>query len=162
MSVAAGLRLFVGFLLLLVAHFTLRPLLGGPAPIDFLLIAVLFVSVHLRPGAAALLGFAVGTLTDAVAPESFGAGALALTLVGYAGGWLRAVFLADQLPLTALVVFGGKWLFDAIYVLVGPAKRGVSLVLQLLLWSPLAAALTALVAVVMLVLFRPLFRGENG
>jgi rod shape-determining protein MreD len=161
MSLASALRLFVGFLLLLVAQFTLRPLIGGPAPIDFLVIAVLFVSVHLRPGVAALLGFAVGALTDAVAPESFGAGALALTLVGYAGGWLRAVFLADQLPLTALVIFGGKWLFDVLYVLAGPAKRGVSLVLQLLLWSPLSAALTALVAVVMLVLFRPLFRGES-
>lgn len=162
MSAGAAIRLLLGFLLLLVAQFTVRPLIGGPAPIDFLLIAVLFVSVHLRPGGAAALGFLVGIATDALAPESFGAGALALTLVGYAGGWLRAVFLADQLPLTALVVFGGKWLFDALYLAAGPATRGTSLVVQLLLWSPLAAALTALVAVMMLTLFRPLFRGESS
>jgi cell shape-determining protein MreD len=161
MNVAAILRLTFGFLLLLVAHVTVRPLIGGPAPIDFLLIAVLFISVHLRPGWAAAFGCGVGLMTDALAPESFGAGALALTLVGYAGGWLRAVFLADQLPLTALVVFGGKWLFDALYLVTGPAKRGTALLVQLLLWSPLAAALTALVAVVMLTLFRPLFRGEG-
>jgi rod shape-determining protein MreD len=162
MTWAAALRLGLGFLLLVIAHFTVRPLVGGPAPVDFLLIAVLFIAVQLRPGLAALFGFGVGLATDALAPESFGAGALALTLVGYAGGWLRAVFLADQLPLTALVVFGGKWLFDAIYLAVGPAKRGTSAVVQLLLWSPLAAALTAIVAIVMLTLFRPLFRGETS
>ncbi len=162
MSVAAGLRLFLGFLLLVVAQYTVRPLLGGPAPIDFLVIAVLFLAVHLRPGLAALLGFTMGLVADALAPASFGAATMALTLVGFAGGWLRAVFLADQLPLTALVVFGGKWGFDALYLALGAGgPRGTAL-LQLLLWSPLAAALTALVAVVMLILFRPLFRGDRG
>jgi rod shape-determining protein MreD len=161
MSLGAALRLFLGFLLLVVAQFTVRPLLGGPAPVDFLVIAVLFLAVHLRPGLAALLGFALGLVADALAPASFGAATLGLSLLGFAGGWLRAVFLADQLPLTALVVFVGKWGVDAVYVATGaPEARGTAL-LQLLLWSPLAAALTALVAVVMLTLFRPLFRGDR-
>ena len=59
----------VGFILLLIAHYTVRPLIGGRAPVDFLAIAVLFSAVRLRPGAAALLGFAVGLTIDALQPD---------------------------------------------------------------------------------------------
>jgi rod shape-determining protein MreD len=44
-------------------------------------------------------------------------------------------------------------------VLVG-TKGGASLVVSMLLWSPLSAALTALVAVLLLTLFRPLYRPQ--
>jgi rod shape-determining protein MreD len=70
------------------------------------------------------------------------------------------VFFADNVSLTALFLFGGKWIFDiAMTVLVG-TKGGASLVVSMLLWSPLSAALTALVAVLLLTLFRPLYRPQ--
>ena len=40
----------------------------------------------------------------------------------------------------------------------GGGARGMGLVVQLLLWTPLSAAITALVAILLLTIFRPLFR----
>jgi rod shape-determining protein MreD len=160
-GVAVAVQALVGFLLLVIAQYTLRPLIGGRAQVDFLAIAVLFSAVRLRPGAAALLGFVVGLMVDCLAPGSFGAAALAFTLVGYAASWLKAVFFADHIALTGLFVFGGKWLFEALYLLAGPRVGSIDLVLQLLLWVPLAAALTAVVAVLLLTLFRPLYRPQT-
>jgi rod shape-determining protein MreD len=155
---AVTAQAIVGFVLLLLAHYTVRPLIGGRAPVDFLAIAVLFSAVRLRPGAAALLGFVVGLTVDSLQPDSFGAATVAFTLVGYAASWLKAVFFADHVALTGLFVFAGKWVYDGVYNLAGPRIGGLDLVVQLLLWTPLAAALTALVAVLLLTVFRPLYR----
>ena len=160
-SIAVTAQAIVGFALLVVAHYTLRPLIGGRAPIDFLAIAVLFSAVRLRPGAAAVLGFIVGLAVDSLAPGSFGAATLSFTLVGYAASWLKAVFFADHVALTGLFVFAGKWAYDGLYNLAGPRMGGVDLVVQLLLWTPLAAALTAGVAVLLLTVFRPLYRPQT-
>lgn len=157
-GIATSAQAVIGFLLLLIAHYTVRPLIGGRAPIDFLAIAVLFSAVRLRPGAAALLGFVIGLTVDSLQPDSFGAATLAFTLVGYGASWLKAVFFADHVALTGLFVFAGKWLYDGVYNLAGPRIGGLDLVVQLLLWTPLAAALTALVAVLLLTVFRPLYR----
>ena len=157
-ATATYAQAIVGFILLLIAHYTVRPLIGGRAPVDFLAIAVLFSAVRLRPGAAALLGFAIGLTIDALQPDSFGAATLAFTLVGYGASWLKAVFFADHIALTGLFVFAGKWIYDGVYNLAGPRIGGLDLVVQLLLWTPLAAALTALVAVLLLTVFRPLYR----
>jgi cell shape-determining protein MreD len=151
----------LGVLLLLIAHFSIRPVVGGRAPLDFLAIAVLFTAVRVRPGAAALIGLAAGIIVDAVVPQSFGAGALAFTLVAYSASWLKAVFFADHVALTGLFVFLGKWTFDAIYLIAGRGATGTDLLVQLLLWSPIAAAVTALVAVLLLTLFRPLYRPQS-
>ncbi len=128
--------------------------------VDFLVIAALFAAVRMRPGLAALLGFALGLSADALAPGSFGAATLALTVISFAASWLKAVFFANHIALTGLFIFLGKWCFDAIYVLLGGGVRGVDLVVQLLLWTPLAAALTAVVAVLLLTIFRPLYRSQ--
>lgn len=159
---ATSAQAIIGFLLLVLAQYTLRPLIGGPAPIDFLAIAVLFSAVRLRPGAAALLGFAVGLMVDSLQPGSFGAATLAFTIVGYGASWLKAVFFADHVALTGLFVFAGKWVYDGVYNLAGPRVGGVDLVVQLFLWTPLAAALTALVAVLLLTVFRPLYRPHTN
>lgn len=157
-GIASALRAWAGYALLIVAHFGVRPLMAGRASVDFAVIAVLFSAVRMRPGLAALSGFLTGLVLDALAPGSFGAHALVLTLVAYGASWLKAVFFADHIALTGLFVFGAKWAFDvAMALLTGPGA-GVSLSVALLLWAPLAAALTALVAVLLLVLFRPLFR----
>lgn len=158
---AVTAQAIVGFALLLVANYTLRPLIGGRAPIDFLAIAVLFSAVRLRPGVAALLGFLVGVAFDSLAPEHFGAAALSFTLVGYSASWLKAVYFADHVALTGLFVFVGKWIYDGLYILAGPRIGGVDLLVQLLLWTPIAAALTAGVAVLLLTIFRPLYRPQT-
>lgn len=157
-GVAVSAQAIIGFLLLLLAHYSVRPLIGGRAQVDFLAIAVLFSAVRLRPGAAALLGFVIGLAVDSLQPDSFGAATLAFTLVGYAASWLKAVFFADHVALTGLFVFAGKWVYDGVYNVAGPRIGGVDLVLQMFLWTPLSAALTALVAVLLLTVFRPLYR----
>src|SRR5882762_1824338 len=70
--------------LLVLMQFTVRSRLGGDrvAP-DFLLLALLIYTIRAEPGRSAAAGFIVGLLRDALTPASFGAGALAHTLVGY-------------------------------------------------------------------------------
>lgn len=149
-------RAVLTFAVLALLHFTLRPLLGWRAPIDFLLLAVLTASVRVRPAGAVVIGFVVGLVADSLAPDTLGAGAVAMCVVAYLASWLKAVFFADSLPLNALFFFAGKWLFDIIYFVAEHRLFGVELVQQLALWSPLSAAATALAGVVVLLLMRPL------
>jgi rod shape-determining protein MreD len=156
MTLAGIGRAIVTFVVLAVLHYTLRPLLDWRAPIDFLLLAVVTASVRVRPAGAAVIGFAVGVITDSLNPSALGAGALGMTVVGYTASWLKAVFFADSIPLNALFFFAGKWLFDIIYFLAEHELRGAELAQQLALWSPLSAAATAVAGVLVLVLMRPL------
>ncbi len=152
------LQAWLGALALIVAHFGLRPLVSGRVELDFALIAVLFAAVRMRPGFAALTGFVVGICLDAMSPGSFGTEALALTLLGYATPWLRAVFFSEHVGLTAMLVFASKWLLDAALLLLTGTSSAGGVMSTLLIWSPLSAALTSVVAVILLTLFRPLFR----
>ncbi len=147
--------LAIVFVLLVVLHYTLRPVLAWRAPIDFLVIALLLVAVRTRPGAAAIAGFALGLLSDSLTPQSFGAGALAMTVVGFGASWLKAAFFADNIALNGLFIFAGKWAFDAIFLLAEHRLQGTDLLVQLLLWSPLAAAATAVAGLVVLLTVRP-------
>jgi len=141
--------------LLTAAHFGLRPRLGDPrfAP-DFLLVALLFFAIRVRPMAGSAAGFALGLVSDAVAPTAFGAAALALTVVGYLAGWLKAIVFADNLLVTALFVFAAAWVRDAVEVLAAHQLVGGALAWQLLAFSPLAAVSTAAAATVTLAVFR--------
>ena len=150
-----GARVTLVVLLLLALQFTVRPFLGWRAPIDFLTIAVLLAAVRVRPGVAALIGLALGLIADALTPSAFGSGALALTLVAYGASTLKAVFFADNAALSALFVFAGKWIFDLVYLVSERRVRGAELLVQLLLWSPLAATVTALCALLLLLALRP-------
>ena len=96
----------------------------------------------------------LGLVTDAVAPTAFGATALALTVVGYLAGWLKAIVFADNLLVTALFVFSAAWIRDAVEVLAAHQLVGGALAWQLLAFSPLAAISTAAAAAVTLVVFR--------
>jgi rod shape-determining protein MreD len=147
--------LAVVFLALIGLHFTLRPILDWRAGIDFLVIALLMVSVRTRPGVAAAVGFAMGVVVDSLAPEAFGAGALALTVVGFAASRLKGAFFADNVVVNGVFVFLGKCAADAIFLLAEQRLTGAALLGQLLLWTPLAALLTALVGLVVLSLVRP-------
>lgn len=142
-------------LLLVVLHFALRPFLGDPrlAP-DLLLLALLVYAIRARPGAAAVGGFVVGLVGDALSPVAFGAGALAHAVVGYLAAWGKAVFFAENLLVNAGFFFGGSWLRDVLVMVVGRHVEGGVLLWQLALWSPLKALTTTVTGVVVLVLFR--------
>ena len=155
MSMARRVWLAVVFLLLVALHYTLRPVLAWRAPIDFFVIALLLVAVRSRPGAAALAGFALGLLADSLTPESFGAGALAMTAVGFGASWLKAAFFADNIALNGIFIFAGKWAFDTIFLIAAHRLQGTDLLVQLLFWSPIAAALTAVAGLIVLLAVRP-------
>ena len=161
-GVASVVRNVLGFAVLVAAHFGIRPLLAGRVSVDFLVIAVLFAAVRMRPGFAAVVGFVAGLAVDALAPAMFGAAALVMTAVAFVASWTRAVFFTDNVALIGLFVLLGKWAFDAGYVLVGGGVRGVDLAVQLLLWSPVSALLTAITALVLVTLLRPLYRPQLG
>lgn len=153
-----ALRTLVAFLILVVLHFTLRPLLGWRASPDFLVIALLLVAIRVRPGTAAIAGFLLGIVSDSLVLTTFGLGALAMAVVGFAASWLKAVFFADDLVLNAFFFFLGKWLFDAI-LLVGEHRLGFGDFLrELFIWSPLAAAVTAVSGLAVLLVLRPILR----
>ncbi len=160
-AVGSATQAVLGFVLLVAAHFGIRPLVSTRVSVDFLAIAILFAAVRVRPGFAAVIGFLAGLAVDALAPGAFGAATLVFTIVAFAASWTKAVFFADHVALTGLFIFVGKWTFDVGYTLVGGGIRGIRLVAELLLWAPLSAALTALVAVVLLTAFRPLFRPQT-
>jgi rod shape-determining protein MreD len=149
-------RVIAAFTVLVLLHFTLRPLLGWRAGPDFLLIALLLASVRVRPGIAALIGFFLGLATDSIALTGFGAAAIAMSIVGFAAAWMKAVFFADNLALNLFFIFFGKWGFDVLYLLLEGRVTGIGLVQEVLLYSPLAAAVTAFVGILTLVILRPL------
>ena len=156
MTVSGFVRALIAFFILVVLHFSVRPLLGWRAEIDFLTIALLLAAVRVRPGTAALMGFVLGLIADSLTPSAFGAGALAMSLVGFAASWLKAVFFADNLALNGFFFFAGRWAFSIIYMLAEHQRHGVELAQEVFVWAPLSAAVTAVAGVLLLVLMRPL------
>lgn len=136
---------------LVLAQYTIRPFLGWKIQPDFLVVALLLVAVRARPAVAAGIGLVLGAMTDALTPETFGAGALAMTTVGFGASWLKTAFFSDNLALNAAFMFCGKWLFDLVYLLALRKTTGADLLIQLAWWSPLSAALTAAVGVAVFV-----------
>jgi rod shape-determining protein MreD len=153
---AGAVRTIIVCLILIILHYTLRPLLAWRASVDFLIVALLLGSVRLRPGVAAVYGFVLGLMSDSLAVGGFGAAALAMSIVGFAASWLKAVFFADNLALNGFFLFLAKWVFDLIFLLVGHRAHGAELAMQLFVWSPLSAAVTAVAGVIALSILKPL------
>ncbi|CAN5837902.1 hypothetical protein BH11GEM2_BH11GEM2_19640 [soil metagenome] len=141
--------------ILILLHYTLRPLLAWRASPDFLIIALLIVSVRVRPGFAAVFGFLVGLSSDSVALGGFGAGALAMTLIGFGWSRLKAVFFADSALLNGFFLFLGKWAYEVVMHLTERRMSGAELLMQLFVWSALSAAVTAVAGVLALMALRP-------
>src|SRR6202165_832093 len=141
--------------LLVVLQFTVRSRLGGDrvAP-DFLLLALLIYTIRAEPGRSAAGGFVVGLLRDALTPASFGAGALAHTLVGVFSSWAKAVFFAEHVFVKGCLFFAGTWLRNLIVLLASGRMQGSQLAWELLVWSPLQGLTTALVGIGVLWFFR--------
>ena len=149
----AAARVSVVLVALGLAQFGLRPRLADPrfAP-DFILLALLFLALRVRPGAGAIAGFLVGLGTDALAPTAFGAAALAATVIGYTAGWVRTVFVAENVLVSALFVLGAAWARDIIQVVASAQLAGGGLAWQLLVLSPAAALATAAAGLVTLLI----------
>ena len=141
--------------LLVVLQFSIRSRLGNErvAP-DFLLLALLIYTIRARPGASAVVGFVVGLVSDALSPASFGAGALAHTVVGYLSSYAKAVFFAENLLVNGGLIFAGTWLRNLIVAIASGKFAGPQLEWELLVWSPLEALTTAAAGVLVLTLFR--------
>ena len=139
---------------LVVLHFTVRWRLGGDrvAP-DFLLLALLIYTIRAQPGRSAAAGFVMGLLRDALTPASFGAGALAHTLVGYLSSWAKAVFFAENVFVNGCLFFAGTWLRNLIVLLASGRLAGAQLGWELLVWSPLQSLTTAAVGILVLGMF---------
>jgi rod shape-determining protein MreD len=155
MNWTGAARTIVVCAILIVLHFTLRPLLAWRASIDFLIVALLLGAVRLRPGSAAVYGFLLGLVADSLSVGGFGGSALGMSVVGFAASWLKAVFFADNLALNGFFLFLAKWGFDLIVLLVG-IRSASGIAMQIFVWSPLSAAVTAAAGVIALSLLKPL------
>lgn len=156
MSVGSAFRTAAVVAVFVVLQFVVQPLMPWRVSPDFLVIAVLYAAVRMRPGWAAVVGFAIGLATDSLSLGAFGAGALAMSAVGFGASWLKAVFFADNVAINAAFLFVGKWAFDLLYVVVQHRMSAGATVMQLLLWSVLSAAFTAVAGVVAMAVLRPL------
>jgi hypothetical protein len=74
--------------------------------------------------------------------------------VGYLAAWGKAVFFAENLVVNAGFFFLGSWLRDLLVLVAGRHMDQSAMVWQLFFWSPIKALTTALVGVVVLMLFR--------
>lgn len=162
MNAARALRTVVVVAVLVVLQFIVQPLMPWRVSPDFLVMALLYAAVRLRPGGAAVLGFGLGLATDSLALSGFGGGALAMSVVGFAASWLKAAFFADTVAINATFLFLGKLAYDWVYVLVLHQMSVGATLGQLFFWSVLSAALTAVVGVVAMAVLRPLGGGVDG
>ena len=162
MNWGATVRTILLCAVLVFLHYTLRPLLAWRASADFLIIALLLASVRVRPGVAAILGFVLGLASDSLALGAFGAGALAMTLIGFSWSRLKAVFFADHVLLNGFFLFLGKWAYEIMMNLVERRMHGAELVIQLLVWSSLSAAVTAVAGVLALMMLRPVLETRGS
>ena len=122
----------------------------------------MFGSVRIRPSSASIYGLILGLAADSLALGAFGAGALAATIVGFSSSWLKSVFFADHFALNAAFLFAGKWVFDLVYILMARQLQGLEILVQLVLWTPLSAAVTAIAGVMIITLLRPVYQERTG
>jgi rod shape-determining protein MreD len=154
---ASRLQLALVLAILVLLHFYVRPRLwSARVSPDFLLIALMLFAMRTSPGTAAVAGFVVGLVGDALTPARFGAGALAHTVVGYLASWGRSLFFADNLLVNAGFVAAGLWVRDVILLVASGTDRG-RLLVELTVYSPLQALTTALFAMLALAAFREWF-----
>ena len=139
---------------LVVLQFSLRPRLGDDRVTpDFMLLALLIYTIRAQPGKSAGAGFLVGLVRDALTPASFGAGALAHTVVGYLSAWSKAVFFAENLVVNGCLFFAGTWVRNLVMALASGKLKGGMLGWELLVWSPIQSLTTAVVGMLVLWLF---------
>lgn len=149
-------RLQVGLviLILLALEFYLRPsLIEGRGMPDFLLLILVLVAIRTGPGTAAVIGLLLGLVMDVLTPARFGANMLAHVLVGWSAAAGRAVFFPDNLLVNAGLFFLATWVRNLL-VLILAGTSWSALGAEAVIWAPLQGLTTAMVGVVIVLLFR--------
>jgi rod shape-determining protein MreD len=113
---AAGVVVAMGVALALqttLAQFFVR----GAVAVDFVVVAVIYVSLTSGPVTGLLAGTFAGLVQDTLASgEVLGIGGLALSIVGFASGIIGTQFIVAQ-PLPRFVVFfGATVLYKTVYI----------------------------------------------
>lgn len=146
--------LAITVLVLTFLHFALNPLFESwyAAP-NLLLCAVLVAARQLRAGRAAVLGFVLGMLEDAMAVSHFGLATLLLVLIAYAGSRTRDFFVGEELLFMGVYLFLGTWLYESVSYAV--VELGWGAAKFALMRAPLDALATSAVAYLILPLVRP-------
>ena len=157
----SGLKVGIVLFALVIMHFTVRPLIGhnDVAP-DFMLLALMFYAIRSRPGYAAIAGFSIGIVADALSPVAVGSSALAHTVVGYLQAWGKAVFFPDNLLVTTGFLFAGVWIRNLLVLLAGSQLDGMGLFWAMGTWSVAQAVTTTVTGVVVMLVFRRWFKIE--
>jgi len=146
---------WVFIFLIILAHFVLHLAIGlGDRAPDLLTVAVLLGARRLRGAHAALLGFVLGVLNDALSLVAFGAEAVVLSLLGFLGARSRDLFEGDSMLFVGFYVFLGKWLHDVIYQFLARGVPHGETASFLLVHAPLAALYAAGAGVLALILYR--------
>ena len=139
---------------LVIFHLVLHVAIGlGTSAPDLLTIAVLLGARRLKGSFAAALGLVLGLLVDALALTTFGALALAHTIVGFLGARSRDLFEGDSFLFVAVYVFLGKLIRDVLYFTLTRSTHGDEWG-AILTAAPLAAVYTAFAAIIALILYR--------
>lgn len=147
-------RVIIAALFLTILHFLLHVGLGiGAGAPDLLTLALLIAAREMRVGWAALSGFFLGLLEDALSVLAFGASTVALTVVGVAGARTRDLFVGDSLFFVVTYFMVGKWARDLIrWVAVGEDLRE-PFVSALLVESSVQALYMAIVGLAVIAFF---------
>ena len=148
--------------LLPILHFLLHVGFGlGPFVPDLLTLGLLIMAREVRSGTAAGIGFGLGLMEDAFSILSFGANALALTIIGAVGSRSRELFVGESLTFLVSYLAVGTWMRFAIHWLAsGPGLRpdmGEALAIQ----APLVALYTAGIGIAVLRI-TGIWSGERG
>ncbi len=134
--------------LLVAAHFVLRVSLGfGESAPDLLTVALLLAARRLRPPAGAGLGLVLGVLRDSLGVGSFGADALAMTVIGWLGGRSRDWFEGGTPLFVAIYLTLGVWAHYLLRTVLGGVPVDGSVVGALLITPVLGALYAALAGV---------------
>jgi hypothetical protein len=78
---------------------------------------------------------------------------LSHVLVGWGAAWGRSIFFADNLLVNFALFFVGTWVRDLLLLLFSGTALA-RLPVELLIWSPLQALSTAIVGILVVVIFR--------
>ena len=144
MSRGMGYAVLVG--LLVVTHFVLRVSLGfGEGAPDLLTVALLLAARRLRPSFSAGLGLVLGLLRDSLAVGSFGADALAMTVIGWLGGRSRDWFEGGTPLFIGVYLTLGVWAHHILRTVLGGVPADGS-VFGALVLAPVVGALYAAAA----------------
>lgn len=154
MASRTNVSFWIFIAVVVIVHLVLHVAIGiGTSTPDLLTVAVLLSARRLSGAASAGFGLVLGMLVDALSLTSFGANALACTIIGFLGARSRDLFEGDSLLFVAVYIFLGKWLRDSIFFVLTrstqPEPWG-----SLLTVSPIAAVYAAFSAMIAVTLYR--------